>query len=654
MNPSGDSPRGRGRIRRHRAPAERRIDAQTLAEAGRRRQSRIFDPRPDPDAAPRRHFIVCGDDPLAHRLVEELVLRYHRPVTVIMASRLANHGPQIAALAGVRVVEAERLDAAALKAARIDSAEALALVRQDDVGNLHAALQAQELNPQLRLVLRMFNTSFGYAIRRLLKHCQVLSDASIAAPAFVASALGEVAPSYVRVPGRTLYVARRTDAAPGTVVCGLADTSDPNEPLLLPADEARCDLVLAVATGARLGAAAAEIDAGGGVRLDTTASGTSVTLPARRVPLVRRPRLGQRLRQLAARLSPTRIFGVQAARTLRIGLLTLLAVLAAGTLLVLLLDRNHLTLWQAAYTTVLSVVSGANPDLHLPAGEQVVQAVLALVGIAMVPVITAAVVEAVVNARLALESGRLRGPIREHVVVIGLGNVGTRVIQHLHTLGVDVVGVDRTDQARGATLARELGIPLILGDASREETLREASLQSARALVATSTDDVVNLEAAMLTRAVNPDARVVLRLFDGDLANRVQNALGQMTSKSVSFLAAPAFATAMLEREVIGTIPVKRRVLLLADVPAEEGSPLVGRSLAEVESGGGVRVVAVDGQNRPAQDTVISPGQRLIVVATREGLSQMLDGAPEPEPTRPRPSPGRSRLSPARSAPSRA
>jgi Trk K+ transport system NAD-binding subunit len=636
VNRSGDSPRGRGRIRRHRAPAERRIDAQALAEAGRRLQSRIFDPRPDPDAAPRRHFIVCGDDPLAHRLVEELVLRYHRPVTVIMTSRLANHGPQIAALAGVRVVEAERLDAAALTAARIGSAEALALVRQDDVGNLHAALQAQELNPQLRLVLRMFNTSFGYAIRRLLKHCQVLSDASIAAPAFVASALGEVAPSYVRVPGRTLYVARRTDAAPGTVVCGLADTSDPNEPLLLPADEARCDLVLAVATGARLGAAAAEIDAGAGGRPGSAADAmdagdTVVTLPARRVPLIRRPRLGQRLRQLAARLSPTRIFGVQAARTLRIGLLTLLAVLAAGTVLVLLLDRSHLTLWQAAYTTVLSVVSGANPDLHLPAGEQVVQAVLALVGIAMVPVITAAVVEAVVNARLALESGRLRGPIREHVVVIGLGNVGTRVIQHLHTLGVDVVAVDRTDQARGATLARELGIPLILGDASREETLREASLQSARALVATSTDDVVNLEAAMLTRAVNPDARVVLRLFDGDLANRVQNALGQMTSKSVSFLAAPAFATAMLEREVIGTIPVKRRVLLLADVPAEEGSPLVGRSLAEVESGGGVRVVAVDGQNRPAQDTVVSPGQRLIVVATREGLSQMLDGAPEPD-----------------------
>jgi Trk K+ transport system NAD-binding subunit len=592
-------------------PRRRLIDPQSVSAVTRRIPQRLREGRNGNGSQPRQHFIVCGDDPLAHRLVEALVVEYHRSVTVIMRSRKVNHGPQIAAL-DVRVIEAERLDAEALTAAGIATADALALVRQDDVGNLHAALQAQELNPQLRLVLRMFNTSFGYAIRRLLKHCQVLSDASIAAPAFVASALGEVAPSYVRLPGRTLYVARRSEVTAGQLVCGLADTSDAQDPVLLPADENSCDLVLAVA--------------GNGA-----ARGLAITVPARRVPAVYPPSLRQRVRTLLARLSPARIFGPRASRTLRIALISLLAVLIVGTVLLAVLDNDHLNVWTAAYITVLSVVSGANADLTLPGWEQFIQAILALAGIALVPVITAAVVEAVVNARLALESGRLRGPIREHVVVIGLGNVGTRVIQHLHTLGVDVVAVDRTDQARGATLARELGIPLIIGDASREETLREASLQSARALVATSTDDVVNLEAAMLTRAVNPDARVVLRLFDGDLANRVQNALGQMTSKSVSFLAAPAFATAMLEREVIGTIPVKRRVLLLADVPAEEGSPLVGRSLAEVESGGGVRVVAVDGQNRPAQDTVVSPGQRLIVVATREGLSQMLDGAPEPD-----------------------
>ena len=48
---------------------------------------------------------------------------------------------------------------------------------------------------------------------------------SMAAPSFVAAALGEPAPSHVRVSGRTLYVARREDADPGQVLCGLAETN---------------------------------------------------------------------------------------------------------------------------------------------------------------------------------------------------------------------------------------------------------------------------------------------------------------------------------------------------------------------------------------------------------------------------------------------
>ncbi len=571
---------------------------------------------PDFPPSRRANYVICGDDALAHRLAEELSVRYRRSVTVIMTSVRNNHGPQIAELrkrgGRVRIVEAERVSAEVLASAGVATAEAMALVRQDDVGNLHLALQAQELNPDLRLVLRMFNTSFGYAIRRLLRHCQVLSDASIAAPALVASALGEVAPTYVRLPGRTLYVARRAEVPAAHVVCGLADTSDASSPMLLPADEDRCDLVLAEATGARLN---------GG-----PPSGTTVTIPPRRVPAIRAPDLGQRLRTLAHRVSPARLFGARASRTLRVALLVLVIVLVSGTVALSLIDPD-LDVWEAAYTTVLSVVSGANADTSLPGGEQVVQAILALAGIAMIPVVTAAVVEAVVNARLALETGRLRGPIRDHVVVIGLGNVGTRVIQHLHTLGVDVVAIDQSESARGIQLAKEMGIPLVVGDASREETLREASLHTARALVALSTNDVVNIEAGLQTYSLNPDARVVLRLFDGDLADRIQRSFGAMTSKSVSLLAVPVFVTALLEREVIGTIPVKRQVLLVADVPVEDGSPLVGLTLADVERDGGVRVVSVDGGPRPPVGTRLGQGQRLIVVATRGGLGRMLDGA---------------------------
>jgi Trk K+ transport system NAD-binding subunit len=558
-----------------------------------------------PSGPSRERYVVCGDDPLTQRLVTELAGRYKLNVTVILPSKRVNHGPQIASIPGIRVVESTRLDEAAFRAAGVETATALALVHQDDVGNLQAALQAQELNPDLRLVVRMFNMSLGHTIRRLLRHCRVLSDASIAAPAFVASALGEVAPSYVRLYGSTLYAARREDVAAGDVLCGVADTVTSIDPVLLPLDEERCDLILTKAASG-FGGPAPELEKAS-----------------------RRARVAQRW----AALAPTRLFGLRLGRTLRIVAVVLLVTLVVGTVMLAVVDPN-LSLWQAAYVTLLNTVGGANPDLDLSGVEQAIDVVLAVAGVAMVPVVTATVVEAVVNARLAFALGRLRGPVSGHVVVVGLGNVGTRVIQQLRDLGIRVVAIDRQGTARGAQLARDLGVPMVIGDASREETLREASVHTARALVVVSTDDVVNLEAGLHARTINPDIRVVLRLFDGEFADRVQRAFFISTSKSVSYLAAPAFTTAMLERDVIGTIPVRRRVLVVAEVPVEPGSRLAGAPAGAVRSAGAVRLIAVAEPGatylarwRPPDDHRLVPEARLIVVATYEGLRTLLSQA---------------------------
>ena len=86
------------------------------------------------------------------------------------------------------------------------------------------------------------------------------------------------------------------------------------------------------------------------------------------------------------------------------------------------------------------------------------------------------------------------------------------------------------------------------------------------ALVSVTSQDVVNLETALNAGALREDLRIVLRLTDDDLAERVQKTTGNTISRSVPYLAAPAFAAAMLEHQVLRTIPVGRHVLLIADV----------------------------------------------------------------------------------------
>src|ERR1700735_3655700 len=159
-------------------------------------------------------------------MVEELTARYAEPVTVIVPSAGHGHAPRIARLPGVGVIERPELDHRAFLDADVPAARGLAILHQDDLGNFHAALRAQELNPDLRLVVAIFNTGLGERIRSFFPDCAVLSESSMAAPSFVAAALGEPTPSHVRLAGRTLYVARREDVDAGHVVCGLAASDD--------------------------------------------------------------------------------------------------------------------------------------------------------------------------------------------------------------------------------------------------------------------------------------------------------------------------------------------------------------------------------------------------------------------------------------------
>lgn len=539
----------------------------------------------------RAHLVVCGDTPLAFRLADELSTRYLQDVAVILPSKKRNHGPQIARLPRVRVHEAPELNDEAFRGVGAETARAVALVGNSEVGNIHAALRVQELNPDARLVIRMSNTSLGQRIRTLFNDCAVLSDGAMAAPSFVAAALGDPAPSHVRVAGRTLYVARRSDR-PKTVICALADTRhSEGDPRLLPDPPDSADLVLAVADGTPREPLHHHRQ-----------RSNPVTALARSLPLI----LNRRLMQVA---------------------LVLIGVIVAGTVSLSVAAGSGLT--EAIYLVLLDLAGAANPDTSLRGAAKVTQVTVTLASLALVPAVTAAVVDAVVRARLAGPLERLRQPISGHVVVIGLGEVGLRVVAQLNDLGVPVVCVEADEDALGVPLARRQGLPIVFGDATRTETLRSARVGTCRAVVTLTKDDITNLEAGLSSRDLRDNVRVVLRLFDDDLAARVHRNFRIPVSRSVSFLAAPAFAAAMMERQVIGTIPVGRKVMLIADVPIAQGSALEGRPLSDANQPGESRVLALGRRGGPRFDWepqegyLLVRGDRLIVLATRVGIGHV-------------------------------
>jgi Trk K+ transport system NAD-binding subunit len=526
-------------------------------------------------------------------MVEELSVRYGEHVTVIVPSAQAGHAPIMARLPGVRLIERADLDHQAFLAADLPSARALALLRQDDLGNFHAALRAQELNAGLRLVVAIFNTSLGERIQTFFTDCAVLSESSMAAPSFVAAALGEPTPSHVRLAGRTLYVARRDGTDAQQVICGVAvgavqgaEEMGGGSPRLTAARDASTELVLAVADGTP------------------------------RNPLARQRRHPLRAAARLLRMLFWHRIGAAFA--------CLIAILVAG--FTLLATAVHYSPPTALYLTFLDAAGAAVTGPGVRSPEKIAQFLLTFDGMAFLPLVTAAVV----GARLTGSVHGRERPMSDHVIVAGLGNVGTRVLGQLHDLGVDVVCVDKDANAAGVPLARRLGLKVVIGETYREETLLAAGIAGCQALVSVTDSDVVNLETALHARSLAEDPRIVVRLYDDDLAERVQKNVGNTISRSVSYLAAPAFAAAMLEHQVLRTIPVGRHVLLIADVAVGEGSELAGRNVDDVHDRSDVRLIAVRRRGgtgvdwSPRRVEQLRPADRLVIVATRAGLSRVL------------------------------
>ncbi len=565
------------------------------------------------DEDTRPHLVLCGADALVYTLAEELANSRDRiRITVITPHRVRPDVPDLAQLADrdVAWLKADRLDERTFRDAGLTGSSALALVMPDDMVNLHAALCAREVEENLRVVVRMFNTGLGQSVVRLFPDCAVLSDAEMAAPAFVAASLGEVAPTHFRRAGRTLYVAERADVPERSLVLTLTSENGEGEVSVLPAEPSRAaarpaDLVLAEAVG--------------------RPAGEDVT---------------RKLLSRAGRRRPVRAVGnaLRAALSRKLGiavLITLATTLVAGLVLAEYDGSGH-GLWESIYMTLLTAVGSSDVEIGRNPVAQAAQLVLTIAGLALIPLITAAVVDGMVNARLALSQGRIAGEMSDHIVLVGLGNVGTQVLRQLTDLGVRVVAIDRAADARGVKTAQRRGVPVIVGDASAEATLRAASIDTCRALVVLSTDDTVNLQAALQSRLARPDLRVVLRLFDDDFAQRVESAFQINTSRSVSRICAPVFAAALLERDVHATIPVDRHAVLVATVTVAALSPLDGAPLDHADHPGEARVLGMSSAGQqwvdwvPDRRRVLAEGDRILVVARRGGLRALVELASPP------------------------
>ena len=525
-------------------------------------------------------------------------------------------------LAGAIVVKGDCRRQEDLEKAGVRQARGVLLLSSDDLVNVSAALLVRKLNPDARVVVRMFNQNLLARFGSIVKNTVALSVSALTAPMLaLTAATGEALGAFKLESGpqqvSELLVKEGSTLANRSVaeVCR------------------QHHLVPLVVTGA---------DGTSKVLLDVI--GDAQLLPNDRLVVVGTPK---DLRPLIAESRGDLLPGVLWAgvvrrwiRTLRRTLLEvdLSVKIITPVLLITLLTSTLIfrygfeaTWADGLYQTVTIIATGS--ELHGEGRDEwakVFLSVLKLAGAALVAGFTAILTNYLIRARLggALELRRV--PDGGHVVVCGIGNIGYRCVEELLAIGERVVAIDRNNDNPFIATTRRQGVPTFVGDATLGEVLRQARADTAKAVIAATSSELANLEIALLVRELNPKQRVVVRLSDAQFAEAVREAADIRYAASIPALAAPAFAAALFGDRVQTLITAAGHTLIVVELVVQDDDPcLNGQSLRAAVVDYRFLPIALNGQD-PATvpDSRLKPGDRLIAVAELPDLERLLRREP--------------------------
>jgi Trk K+ transport system NAD-binding subunit len=570
---------------------------------------------------PRGHVVVCGLNPLGLRIIE--VLR-HSAVPVVLIDGVPDPRllPIIDRWEVPYIADMPRLPEVLISAG-VFEARAVVSVEEDDLQNLETSLVVRSLHPQARIIVRMANAAVGAAVGELVQHGAALDVAALAAPSLV-QACRPGAPLEVILEGQPFVVRDTVVTRPGSLRSIYSD--------LVPI---------------------AVVESGG--RTEICPGRDHMVNPGDRVVILGGPEDlaqtlgGERAEIIPNRSKPARLdLALQAVRSVaqgagrRVGLLIgAVALLVVSASLVLRIGYRtghggHLSLLDSVYFTVETISTVGYGDYSFGAQStfmRVFGVVLIILGVTAITALFALITDLLLSRRVADAFGLRRVTrLRGHVVVIGLGAVGLRVVEELLRHGLASVVIETDEQNRHLAQARAHHVPVIIGDATQTVALDAANVSDASAVAVLTSNDLTNVETGLSLRhrlaVAGRDLPIVMRVFDRPLGKIIEESFGFRHVRSTSALAAPWFVGAALGLDIVATFYVEQELLMVARLTVAPAGGLAGLAMQDLSAR--IRVVAIRRQDAqtlehpPRRATRFAPGDTAYLIGPYNELIAIL------------------------------
>jgi Trk K+ transport system NAD-binding subunit len=236
-----------------------------------------------------------------------------------------------------------------------------------------------------------------------------------------------------------------------------------------------------------------------------------------------------------------------------------------------------------------------------------------------------------------LAGARRARHMRDHIIVVGLGSTGIRVVSDLVAAGYDVVVIEQDENNRLLSTVAKLDVPVIFGDSTMRATLESARVDRARGVAVMTQSDMENIRTGIvLLKILGSDTKapIVMRVQGRALSAAVSQQFGFENVRSVVDLAAPWFIGAAMGLKVLGTFWVGQRSFMVGAMLVAEGSELDGLQMMQMSTQ--TRVIAIirpEGpvRLRPRRDAQLQAGDTVYLIGPyRELIATLRKGQPPP------------------------
>jgi voltage-gated potassium channel len=228
--------------------------------------------------------------------------------------------------------------------------------------------------------------------------------------------------------------------------------------------------------------------------------------------------------------------------------------------------------------------------------------------------------------RMEREIGRLDG----HYIICGMGRVGRSVARELARKPVPFVIIENAESKRQRYTAENWLV--IAGDATQEETLRQAQIDRARGLIAATTTDATNLYIVLTARGLNPHLKIIARASEDGAEKHLLTA-GADSVVSPYLFAGQRIAQSLLRPHVVSFLDTATTHLgmdlEIGEIRITGNSIFAGKTIesSRIRQERGVIVLAIKRREsmrfNPAPDERIEADDCLIAMGEPAQLRQL-------------------------------